>query len=525
MTLQASAEGRSAHAGLRSYWPEWLAATVWLGTTIATFGIAVPHDVVWQFWIARQLNAGMGLYSWLQEVNPPLWYWMAQPLDWLAARLALPPVTLLSLAIALLAAISLACMARLAASWPARHRAALYLVSLAAMVIVPLADFGQREHLVVIASIPYALLIAARAERRPVSLHMALAVALLATPVFALKHYFVLMPIALEAWLLWRLRRYWRPVRVETLVLAIGALGYGAAVLVFAPDYLTTMVPALRLAYGDLRMSTLAIFVSSMNMLLLVAGLYLFHFRRELSPQVQAMLIVAAAGVIAYYLQFKGWNNHALPVLGALLVAVVLHLAQRPSLPPLRWSERLAAALVVIIGLLPSLLQGPFRADFAPYADRMLAQAKPGDSVAMLAVQGAPIWPMLDQWGLIWPSRYYHLWMLPTIADQLATGQPLRGPLLELADRMRRETVDDFACNPPRVIIEDGTGVGREGLRIMDFFMDEPGFAALMQSYRVQSTLGPFTVYERIADLPAPTGPCMTLAPAHQIDPRPGAPA
>src|SRR4051794_28804435 len=44
----------------------------------------VDSDVAWQLWIAGRIHAGAHLYRDIVEVNPPLWFWMALPVDRLA---------------------------------------------------------------------------------------------------------------------------------------------------------------------------------------------------------------------------------------------------------------------------------------------------------------------------------------------------------------------------------------------------------------------------------------------------------
>ena len=96
---------------------------------------------------------------------------------------------------------------------------------------------------------------------------------------------------------------------------------------------------------------------------------------------------------------------------------------------------------------------------------------------------------------------------------ETAAGKPLDGPLLDLLNQIRLETVEDFSCNPPDIIIEDRATVSVDDFDLLGVFEQEPRFAAIMASYAVQSTLEPFTVYQRIAPLPAPTGACRTIAP------------
>jgi len=105
--------------------------------------------------------------------------------------------------------------------------------------------------------------------------------------------------------------------------------------------------------------------------------------------------------------------------------------------------------------------------------------------------------------------------MMQSVANRLAEGRPVDGPLLDLVNRVRRETVEDFACNPPDILIGDGYSVDEWPFDMLAYFREEPRFAELMKSYSAQFKLGDFSVYERKRDLPPPTGNCVSIAPAH----------
>src|SRR4051812_38209198 len=47
----------------------------------------VDSDVATQLWIAHQINGGARLYRDIIEVNPPLWFWLALPVDRIATLL------------------------------------------------------------------------------------------------------------------------------------------------------------------------------------------------------------------------------------------------------------------------------------------------------------------------------------------------------------------------------------------------------------------------------------------------------
>lgn len=516
-TTAQAVRGGDASARIGLIWPELAAGLVWLAAFATLVGMPVAHDLIWQLWIARHMNAGVGLYTWIMEVNPPLWYWMAQPIDLLAGATGLHSTNLLVGVVFLMVGASLALAAALTWHWPARQRAGLYAGMMLGSLFISISDFGQREHQMLIAAVPYALMMARRVEGKAVPWPVALGVALLATPMIALKHYFVFIPVFLEAWLIWHQRRQWRPIRIETVALVVGAVAYGAAVLVFTPEYLTKMVPDLRLAYGDLRLGVVRILLNRMTVPLAFALCYFWHFRSELRPATQAVLLVTAAFAASYFAQFKGWGYHLDPVVGCLLLALVLHLVQRGPSPRLRWPEMLVAVLMPAIALLPIATEGPYRNPAAEGINSLLEPAQPGMTAVMLTTRAGRIWPMAEHKGLKWPSRYYHFWMMQTVANKQAAGEPMEGALLGYVSRVRLETVEDFACNPPDILIDDAVSVDdsavvdEDDFDILAFFMQEPKFAALMESYRPYATRGPFTAYERVADLPGPSGVCAEL--------------
>jgi hypothetical protein len=72
------------------------------------------------------------------------------------------------------------------------------------ILLVATYDFGQREHLMLAASLPYLVLAARRAEGVPTSRVLAIGVALLAALFFALKPHFLAIPALVELYVLCR---------------------------------------------------------------------------------------------------------------------------------------------------------------------------------------------------------------------------------------------------------------------------------------------------------------------------------
>ncbi|MBU6267153.1 MAG: GtrA family protein [Sphingomonadales bacterium] len=407
-------------------------------------------DVVWQFWIARQLLGGARLYADIWEVNPPLWFWSAVPLEWLAERTGLGWWTVLSAALVALGAVSARLVGHLLAADDARLRTGVQLLALAATTLLPLVGLGQREQIALAATLPYLALIARRRAGQPVALPLALFVGALAAPGFALKHYFVLTPLALEAWLFAGQRRAWRPWRPELAVLAAGAIAYLAAILLFAPAFVTQIVPMVRVTYYAFQPTLLFMLVKPYTLFWLLAALYLWLVRDEertpapapLAAFQQALLLLAACAATAYFLQRRGWDYHSFQASGALALAIGLHLL------------RLRRPLPLLLGaaLLGSLAWGVYPPRRAPVNEAYLEQVPRGEAVFVAAVTADPVWPAPDRRGLLWTPRVYSLWMALAIAEGELVG-PSTPALQRLSARFLAAMSQDIRCHPPALVL------------------------------------------------------------------------
>jgi putative flippase GtrA len=497
---------------IENRWPELATLACWVIAFVLLNNIAVSHDVVWQLWIARQILGGTGLYTQIMEVNPPLWFWMAVPVELLADWLGIPSRQAITMTALLLIGASLAILSRLVADQSVWRRATALLAAFAALAIIPIPDFLQREHLCLIGALPYIVLAARRADRKETSTSLAVAVVLMAAPAFALKHYFVLAPLFIEFWLAWKLRREWRPLRPETIGLVLGALVYGAAVLVYAPAFLTSIVPLVMTAYDDF----------AYPWYVLPAGYWVFVWalsatiiaiRRDALPSACAAAAVAAgAFVIAYFMQKKGWQYHALPAMGVMFFAVA------NLLPDQKWKRSediriagLLAALLIPVGF--SLHSGPYLNERAAKIEPLIPDLGPGKAVAALTAHPSNMWPMVEDRGFVWSSRHFSYWMIYTIFDDENAAGARGAAVSELADRLRRETVEDFLCHPPEVIIVDAFRPSlRTGLDILRILNKSTDLRELLSHYRKGRTVAAYTAYRKDPDWnPEPPEGCRQI--------------
>lgn len=387
----------------------WTWAAV-LAAIPVLFLVPIGHDQIWQLWVGRQLLHGAALYRDVIEVNPPLWFWLGAPLAAIGEIFGLQSRAVVIAFFAGSIALSLFLS-------PSRYRPAL----LIAFVLIPLLDFGQREHFTLIATAPYVLLIAGRAQgdevRHPV------AIGLFGALGFALKPFFVIVPIVLEA-VIWRDRR----VRPETISLALCAIAYAIAVPLFAPEYLSEVVPMVREAYRYIQGPSI------LPLVLVTFGIALVGFlssRHRGDPVSRTIGVAALAFLVAMIAQGKGWTYHSVPARGFLFLALAVELMRLRERP---FSYALMATAAGLCFLPVGTYQNPFRAEM----DSHIADLPRGTSIIVLSDNPSVAWPMVDERGLSWTSRQFSLW------QGVAAGKGVRAA----RDAMHRAISSDLEKKP-----------------------------------------------------------------------------
>ena len=454
--------------------------------TALRIGGSVDSDVASQLWIAQRIHEGARLYRDIVEVNPPLWFWMAVPVERLAALLHLPAASMLIATFGLLVVLSLAATDRLLGHIAPSRRT--WFLGYAALILaaMPWMHVGQREQIVLIGALPYAALVAARRDGRPVPAVLAIAVGAGAALGFALKHYFLIVPAMLELWLLAGMGRRWRPLRPE--MIAIGAVGAAyAAALLIEQNYLTRMVPLVRLAYGQFGPRSIAMLFNPY--MVVAGGIIAFtaaHARLLLgrsSSTAAALFVATLAFAASYFIQFKGWPYHTIPSLGCASLALAALLAEAASPPRLL---RLLAPAVLSLPLVTSASEATH--PMPPNADALEAVAglAPGDAVGFLVTDTAIPSSVSLQNGFRNPSRYNGIWMMHAVVDNELHGNS--DPRIAAFGRqVVANTVVDFRCNPPGRIIAERPRPGQRSFDILAFYERDPQFMRLLSHYRVRS--------------------------------------
>jgi hypothetical protein len=432
--------------------------------------IPVTNDSAWQMWLGRQMLHGANLYSDLVEVNPPLWFWMAVPLAWIAEMLALPGRVVLIGFLVLTIALSYGLSIALIRDWPPHKRLAFTAGFLLATIPISLRIFTQREHFVLVATIPYVLLCGARDRGQRVSMGLATSIAVIAAFGFAIKPFFALVPIALELWL-WR---HVSRVRTETICLGSLAALYVLATLMLEQDFITA-VPMIAASYehffgGDYRGFVIPF---------LLFGLATIPLSK--SEQFEAPFVVASlAFLLAFIIQGKAWPYQALPAMGMLLLALTSK----------RWGKSTVAdaIAVCIFGVSLWLNAGV-------YPTQRSFKFPENSTVAALTFSTLPVWPDVEDRHYVWPLHAFSLWQIGAIDQGLSPAEPLQ-----------RRIAHDLRCTPPDFLVVD------HGSAVDDFLRGSADLQDFLSHYRLARTKKKLDLYVRIQPLLERPANCRRIA-------------
>ncbi len=251
------------------------------------------------------------------DTNPPLIVLLTVPPAWAARVLGANAIPMFLTYVFVLAVTSALVCGRFITRLRATRSPmdALLVTTLVFLVLpFPKGDFGQREHLAVLGTLPYVLLAARRAVNGSVSTLEAVLTGIVGALGFALKPHFLLAWIAVEGGLAFQARqlgtlRHWQPLA------AVGTLvAYTLVVVVGFPEYLE-VADRVRRVYGGT--NSPAVRLLEMRELQLGAlALAILALVRLPPRHLSAQLVVGTAAggfLLASLVQMKGWGYTCFP--------------------------------------------------------------------------------------------------------------------------------------------------------------------------------------------------------------------
>ncbi|WP_341702936.1 hypothetical protein [Ferrovibrio sp.] len=383
------------------------------------------------------------------------------------------------------------------------------------LLVYPDDMFGQREHIMLIASMPYLLAAVPRAggQRLPDGLLWTIMAA--AGIGFALKPHFLLAPALVEVCLM-ALRR--QPGLRDPALwwLAAGPALQGFLMIAVMPEYLAEIVPMAFRQYAEQGEAMWAVATGGLIGPVLAVSLPLAGIAVALRGlQLQRLVVLYVLGsAVAAVVQAKGWSYQSLPATAGCLLLVFSTLAgvidrYLPRRTAAAGAPAIAGLLLLTCYFHGATLGLPFQPQrgFATSDTRRLldvVQRHAFDGRVMIVSPGVlPHFPMVNYARVRLTGRFESMWLLQGIYGDCGRPAPYNPPARMSADERRifDGLSADFAHDRPSlVIIDTDAGIpacGGPAFDYLEYFGRNSVFAATLDEYEEITAFGRYRIFQR----------------------------
>jgi uncharacterized membrane protein len=473
------------------------------------YGSHINPDVAWYLYAGGRLLDGAALYSDVVEVNPPLALWLCAAVVAVARAIGADATLLFKTILLLLTGASLAVSARLIAAatdvTPATRHLLVILIA-ALMLFVPAAEFGQRDHVAIVLVTPWVLLRWNRLLEHAVPWALAAPVGAGAAIGMWVKPHFVFVLISVEITMLFATRDPRAVLRVETLTVVAFGIAYFAIIrMAWSTGVLATIALYGSRAYIPIYGEPFEEIVKHLVVpfALAVAAVAGTRLLSEKTLLLRTLLFVTGATFLCAYVLQAGYRYQTMPALHFLALAAGLGAVRAITGEAGLASRgpRLAAAGAGIAIL--AVFAGAWFNQSPAYSGRLLEQAIAAEApsartVFIASADVADSFPLVNETGLVWASRFPAQWLSPYVATKL---DDRGGPDDDIARFALDATVGDLVgFEPDIVIIDEAPERPRYKTAPLDyvaFWQHDPRFRRFWQSYERRGTAGYFGIYVR----------------------------
>ncbi|WP_065753921.1 hypothetical protein [Bradyrhizobium paxllaeri] len=456
------AGGRAARQGSWTVTPLHAVVAVFLMAIMLRGVLPFNVDVSWWLIVCERMLDGQRLYVDILETNPPMAGSVYMLGVVLARAIHMRPEVVTNGLIFLLIAASLALTWRALRFSSLRERAggAAAVWAAALLTILPMYDFGQREHLALVVMLPALAVYILRANREPVAPSAILIAGLCAATTMNFKPYFVfgvgfcILTAAAQA-------RDWRVLFApENWIAAALVVIHALCIVAFYPEYFTLIYPLVRDVYLLLKAPLLAILLTSATVLWLVAIMVVLAMQSRRRKVDAAALVVMAGSLgfaVSFFVQGKGWGYHAYPMVALGLLAAGWAVAAGGDEQAGLRRLRAGAILIVALSFANACLWFNASVDMRRVQEEVRLIG-PRPKILMLSAAAVIGHPMVRELQGTWVSRQEALWTREIVRRALKDGSIDQATADRLAPYVARERaglIEDFRKQPPDVVVID----------------------------------------------------------------------
>lgn len=282
------------------------------------YNISIHPDTAWLAGCAKRFLSGISLLEGCYDTNPPLSILIYTPAVYLSQLSGIALYYCIYITIFIFIALCVLSTHILITklSFLSLQERFIFLVTYTTFVIiVPLYDFTQRDHLIAVALVPFLLAqytITKKIPTRGVIRHLSLA---LGTLMILVKPHYGLLPVMVL------IHRYYTQKRIsldlDFMYLALSCLTYAFVLYIYFPDFLTIVLPDVIHYYlpykneSDVNKFLLPFILPSI--MLCLAIVYKYKNEDDKRDFLLFFWLGTFTAMISYYVQAKGFYYQLIP--------------------------------------------------------------------------------------------------------------------------------------------------------------------------------------------------------------------
>jgi hypothetical protein len=487
----------------------WQAATAALFLVGAVMNLLrrTDVDVAWLLTLGEKMLAGQRPYIDIFEANPPMSILMYLPAILAGRWVGLAADTMVPVLVMLGSVASLALSGRILAPLvrDPQSRWTLAAGGVFILTVLPTGVFTQREHIAVVAMLPFLAVVVARGEGQAPGAALASLAGLGCGLAMTIKPHFALVagpPVLLSAW---RLRSFRPILAIEIWAASLVVFAYAAALFLVFAAFLD-FAPVIRDAYLPLRRPlSMLLFSPPLPVWLMVCVLTGWTRRGRSGGGWAAASLLAASlgGAASYLIQGKAWPYQAYPMLSLSLLALIAAAVLgerigtgRKAIEPIRLARAAFALAAVAAAMNWFTYKGDYRQLDAP-----VAAVAPRPRLLAITADIALGHPLVRELHGQWVGSVCSQWISAGALTLEARGGLTADRRARLEALMRRDrgwlTADILRGRPDIILIDQQSYDWAAWARA------DPDLAAALNAYQPVRTVQGIAIWAR-KDRPRP---------------------
>ncbi|WP_226905591.1 hypothetical protein [Legionella antarctica] len=461
----------------------------------------------------KRLLAGGTYVNDMFETNPPLIYYFSIAINFLAKAFNTSNVLVFKCVVYVFILYSLGICHHILSCKPIKSEviSPLILTLGFCLLILSVCFFGQREHLMLVLTMPYFFLLYKTATGIKFSSILRIIISFLAALGFALKPYFLFGLLFSELLLMYWQQNWKTIVRLETQVIFWTVIVYLISVAVLMPDFYSVILPDLLhfYAFNNSIVDIITNFalVNALFLLLITCWLSISLGRLE-----KLLSVITIGFMCCFVFQGKGWSYHVYPLvtLNSLLATLLIcHLSSA-----FKGNKKNSIFVLVIIlaqfffTLIPAFFNyyqkisfyknetGTFQ-QFIKIARKFASQNK---SIFFFSTDLSRTIPIVYYSGMQLGSRFPTLWPIPGIINRQYTLKQCDSLCLDAQRRMLNYITEDFKRYQPELVYVDISAqkiLIKSQFDYLEFMQKSSSFRIIWRKYCYRVTSNNYAIYQR----------------------------